>query len=961
MNKVAKWFMTAMVALGLLSPTYAVSVCPGNGLTCSSEPVCQRPASQGEILLCEDWEAQSTPTGATLPGWNWASGWDNCTTITSAGGALGSANALKFRIPESTGTGNGGECGYPGATGVNTSNGNNPNQPNIGPLFLRFYVKFSSNYRFMCTNAQKIAYMRASPDWRTMLGLQAWDNDNAAEIANTCDDNTIGRFIIDSGQHVQLWSDEDTPDNTDANPATPQVQRDTWYCMEMEVQSNTGGFSFGHCVGGSDPGGQCLPFSGYCSGGTCTGYNLGNSDGHFKVWKDDKLLMSEDGVTLLATDHNLTEVPYLSQFYGGSTPPTHPEQYVTYDNIVVSRGRIHCASTAPPTLKTVYVRTDGNDTRCTGLVDAVDTGAGSAQPCAFASPVKCTQGVLNPGDTCEIGDGTYSITPTSNTIPAMNVCNGPSGDSALRPTTYKAKVGAAPKFCAEGTCAAIGAGNGAVFGAAAGFTGAPTGPCNNILIDGIRVDGGFLIKGEDWAGVCQGGSQVVRFTGDTSTGASNIVTACSGPNAQQGNKHDISFTTNGTATAVMCGVPIFDTLLALRDDGGGSNLMCNDDTSGLCAGAKGSKLTWTVSGASVATPKAYDIHALGYDANGTYNLDVTGPGTTTACAHDGQCSATPCVGSFTKVHDIRVTGSYFEGGFDCNAAGDYSPAKVQNATAITLDHNTFTGLTTTGCFNLTAPNPSLLKLSHVYNSLIANNSISRGGGAASASIDAKDSILNTTFKFNILDQSMRLSPLHTAGFDVGNVVQGNLFTAGAGLAVPARSDALTITNNLFTGALSIANQAAAIPVDGSPRYYGTAQLSAFNNIFVGTPFVIGDDSWGTATAGTWSLNRNAYSTAGVWAGGGGLVSSTIANWRVMLTTGGISTSARRDPNSIEADCTFVDTVSYRLASGACTTLSSSGGPVGPWALTTCIGPTCTPGIGTSGIKLKGVRFARLPN
>lgn len=63
---------------------------------------------------------------------------------------------------------------------------------------------------------------------------------------------------------------------------------------------------------------------------------------------------------------------------------------------------------APAIAADRYVRTDGNDTRCTGAVNAADTGSGTSQPCAWKTVGKCagSTGIVA-GDRCLIQPGTY--------------------------------------------------------------------------------------------------------------------------------------------------------------------------------------------------------------------------------------------------------------------------------------------------------------------------------------------------------------------------------------------------------------------------------------------------------------------------------------------------------------------------------------------------------------------------
>ena len=56
---------------------------------------------------------------------------------------------------------------------------------------------------------------------------------------------------------------------------------------------------------------------------------------------------------------------------------------------------------------TYYVRTDGNDTRCTGLVNAADTGSGTSQPCAKLT-IEAGTALIHNSDTLNVLSGTYT-------------------------------------------------------------------------------------------------------------------------------------------------------------------------------------------------------------------------------------------------------------------------------------------------------------------------------------------------------------------------------------------------------------------------------------------------------------------------------------------------------------------------------------------------------------------------
>lgn len=287
--------LLVLLAASLLA--HAGPSCPSTTTPCSNEPVCDR----ADVLLCEDWE------DGNHVGWDWNGGWDSCMKIAGSGG-YNSPNALRAHIAAGdAGKGPLGEkpeCGYPGTMGTSAS-------VQDAPLFMRFYVKFSPGYQFMCTNAQKLAYLRAvrgdQSVWRNMLGVQAAVGSDDL-ITNRCPDNARGRFVMDNGLHTQLW-------RYNGGGTEPLIASDKWYCVEWELK-------------GSTP---------------------GQANGRFNIWVDDRPYMSYSGVDLKSTGDPITMMPYLSQYFGGNPSPAHPAQDVYYDQIVTARQRIGCmGGTAPP-------------------------------------------------------------------------------------------------------------------------------------------------------------------------------------------------------------------------------------------------------------------------------------------------------------------------------------------------------------------------------------------------------------------------------------------------------------------------------------------------------------------------------------------------------------------------------------------------------------------------------------
>lgn len=207
---------------------------------------------------------------------------------------------------------------------------------------------------------------------------------------------------------------------------------------------------------------------------------------------------------------------------GSFASPSNAWLYVIDSNGVASNGRgLTFGSGVAVGPVTYYVSPAGNN-NCDGLVTTAYSPG--VTHCAWKDPSKCIASMAA-GDTCEMLTGTYTcpapLGAFSTDVPCFNVCDGKSGLTAAAPTIYKRYGSDAPKFCVDSSCSAIGNGNGALFGAAAGFSElvggvqkVPAGPCQNIAINGVAVDGGFVVKGEPWAGKCPNGTTDCRHNGD---------------------------------------------------------------------------------------------------------------------------------------------------------------------------------------------------------------------------------------------------------------------------------------------------------------------------------------------------------------------------------------------------------------------------------------------------------------
>ena len=257
----------AWLLLAFAFPAYASPVCPSASTACSSEALC----AGANILMCEDWE------DGDHVAWDWSSGWNSCASTSNSDG-FGGGSAIRFTVAEDAC-----ECGYPEYTIA----------AQTGPVYQRFYVKYSDGYSFLDWTEQKMGYFNArvssSLTWRMMLGIKAKSGDRSQ-----------GELVVDATGHSPRWN---------YNQAGPRYLADnTWYCIEFAIKPNT----------------------------------PGSSDGWISVWLDGELYMNHQNQNLKSTGDPITNGPWLSHYYGGDPCGTHLQQQIWYDQLVVSTARIGC-------------------------------------------------------------------------------------------------------------------------------------------------------------------------------------------------------------------------------------------------------------------------------------------------------------------------------------------------------------------------------------------------------------------------------------------------------------------------------------------------------------------------------------------------------------------------------------------------------------------------------------------
>lgn len=660
---------------------------------------------------------------------------------------------------------------------------------------------------------------------------------------------------------------------------------------------------------------------------------VGEDAGHVQVWFDEALFI-DSPITTCNTENNgaVCEQPHYLKvgFYQNWNSSSSHEYYL--DDITVSDQKF---GSSPSNSHEWYVSPAGND-----------SNDGHTLATAFRTIAPCIA-KIPAGDTCQILTSTYTGTPTSNDVPLYNVCAGASGTDSSHKTRYVAYPGNLPKFCINGTCDTVGAGSGALLGAAAGFAGAPTGPCHDIEFDGISVDGGYVIKGESWAGMCSAGA-TTNTTGTTSGSSAYDPPSSCFPGGTHSPEVLVPWTApaTGTVTATTCGSGTsFDTLLHLRDSNGAvvtTAGACNDDDTATFGCKPHSTITWQATAGST-----WNIVVDGYNgAQGTFALAISS-GAGGSCANNGACTNGSCVGAFNRVRNITVQHGTFEGGARCD--GDYAPVRIENADHVSFHNNVVTGLTTTGCSSIT--NAALVKVLRVYDLTFHQNSLIRGSGASGYGLDVADTSVRGAFTSNRTDLASRFFTAATAGYSSANVFRNDLFAA---VDVPARADGSLWEFNTFVGNVTFSDHCS------TGRDFGSATNEMRNSDFLSSnESRFGKDSWAVFTG--WKFDHNAYLDTHLWKPnrwanspgscdlGGDSTDSSLTAWASRITALPLAVNYR-ETGSIEVAagaCPYVSTTFavfdrlYEIASGDCTTSASDGHTVGVYGQSIdCVGAPC---------------------
>lgn len=284
MNLVSSLVMIFVLFLAHCAPVFAE-----NTDRAKAEAVCSR----SDVIFCENWE-----DGDSV-GWG-----DFKPTAPSDGFGPGynSAKAVKLilqkDLPDSM---------YPSAA-FNTPVGVNDT------LYVRWNAYFSPGFEWNTTNTKHIY----------LVGLDAFGDKMLWEVPfffrpqglPITQAKPYFHFycgMIEVGP-VEAQQCATTGGDLRYFPNVSDVTIDSgkWYTFEFMVRPNLSGQSFG---------------------------------GHISAWVDDQLVIDYDNVSVRkSTITSPLKTVWLTTYFGGGGQSTHPEQYVLYDNLVISKSRIGTGS-----------------------------------------------------------------------------------------------------------------------------------------------------------------------------------------------------------------------------------------------------------------------------------------------------------------------------------------------------------------------------------------------------------------------------------------------------------------------------------------------------------------------------------------------------------------------------------------------------------------------------------------
>lgn len=297
-------FLLLKTTTFLLLLTFSQHVISENTVRSQAEPVCQR----NDILLCENWE------DGDHVGWYDYNSWigdiyggHTCSTgdCPYVFGGYQSDHATILRLPE-----NDRDAIYPYATfqpaGVDAT------------VYARYYVYWSPNFEFNATNNKNFYFRTNSGRYRVGMFFRparanlTTDNHEVPTTAVPYIHLYCGQIEVAPGSDVESYCNYQGGDMryfpNQPDTSSFRITGGRWYSVEFRVTPNPTGQAFG---------------------------------GRLQFWIDGVLMADYNNVSIRKTNEtDPISAVWVSSYFGGGPPETHPDQYVIYDNIVVSTNYI---------------------------------------------------------------------------------------------------------------------------------------------------------------------------------------------------------------------------------------------------------------------------------------------------------------------------------------------------------------------------------------------------------------------------------------------------------------------------------------------------------------------------------------------------------------------------------------------------------------------------------------------
>jgi hypothetical protein len=287
------------------------------------------------------------------------------------------------------------------------------------------------------------------------------------------------------------------------------------------------------------------------------------------------------------------------------------------------------------------------------------------------------------------------------------------------------------------------------------------------------------------------------------------------------------------------------------------------------------------------------------------------------------------------IHHIEVTDMIFEGGDKCD--GNWAPFRVEDAQDMHVHHNEFRDLDYPGgCANMSSA--AALKIFTTEDSVFEYNTFDVPGGDVIFLVDDKSNSTRNAHRYNDISGSGFGYRINADGTSTsGTEVYGNVISASSGLRPLYSTSGLKMYNNTIIGPGECVRWGGADTTTMSAgEFYNNICHSATEN------FQIDQHQWDALS--DFSIDYNVYDSGGTYRadayGADDTSHATLSAWTTDIQG---QSCADCEANSREAQCSFVDAANddYRITDGdTCKTAGQSGGEVGAYGVTDCVGKDC---------------------